>query len=138
VVISFSSEKPRQQLLDKKYVYTFRKNRRKAFIKAARHYWRMPLKNWGHKDWANEGRTKPRLCYVDIHEIGEFNPHEVDPITKYLTHPLKIYFQLSGFNSLSGWESVISDKAPPFGATEGWLYKVMLQTCSETADKVEK
>jgi len=117
VVISFSSEKPRQQLLDKKYVYTFRKNRRKAFIKAARHYWRMPLKNWGHKDWANEGRTKPKMCDVIIFEVGDL-----------VLKNLEKYVLGSGFEDLEEWGQEIARLNgwdEPRVHDKGWLYKVI-------------
>lgn len=117
MVISFSSEKPRQQLLEKGYVYTFRKNRRKKFIEAARHYWRIPLKNWGHIDWANEGRTKPKFADVIIFEVGEF-----------VLKNLKKYVHGSGFESLAEWGQEIARLNrwdEPRAHDKGWLYKVI-------------
>ncbi len=118
MVISFSSPKPRQQLLNKKYVYTFRKNRRKKFIEDARHYWRIPLKNWGHIDWANEGRTKPKIADVIIFEAGEFT---IKKLGKYVYG--------SGFEDLAEWGQEIArlngwDEVRVYD--KGWLYKVIL------------
>lgn len=118
MVISFSSEKARQQLLEKGYVYTFRKTRRKKFIKAARHYWRIPLKNWGHIDWANEGRTKPSFADVIIFEVGEFT---IKKLGKYVHG--------SGFEDLEEWGQEIArlnrwDEVRAYD--KGWLYKVIL------------
>ena len=125
MVISFSVKEARNQLLNKGVVYTFRWRRRAFFTKG---------KGDVEHTWANEGRTKPKLCYVDIHEIGEFDPDEVDKKTRIPNHPLWKYVEFSGFESLLDWESAISDKAPPFGVTEGWLYKVTLQNLGDSAE----
>ncbi len=108
MVISFSSEKPRGRLLQGQRVFTARTKRRKQFIKAP----------WGKglHEWANEGRTKPKICDITIWEIGYFT-----------AKALKHFVMLSGFDSLDEWIEEIKrlnnwkDVLP---TDEFWLYLV--------------
>ena len=84
MVISFSSEKPRARLLAGEKVFTARRHRRKQFIDQP----------WGRglRDWANEGRTKPKIADVFIWEYGEV-----------MAHDLKLWVPWSGFESMEEW-----------------------------------
>ncbi len=120
MVISFSSPKPRQQLLVKGYVFTFRKDRKKKFINADRffrYYKGMSLRTWGHLDWANEGRTKPKIADVIIFEVGGL-----------ALKNLKKYVKGSGFEDLAEWGQEIARLNgwdEPRVHDRGWLYKVI-------------
>ena len=70
MVISFSSEKARNYLLENKRIFTYRKNRRKQFIKLEEKIGYPPLK--GLWDWFNEGRCKPKIKDIIIFEVGKF------------------------------------------------------------------
>jgi len=109
MVISFSSPKPRARLLEGKRVFTARTKRRKQFID----------EKWGRGlwDWANEGRTKPKIADVLIFEY----PNQVE------AGDLHQWVEWSGFEDmkewveeikrLNGWKNVrVTDKF--------WLYIV--------------
>lgn len=85
LVISFTSEKPRARLLEGKRVFTARRRRRKQFIDNAfgRGLW----------DWANEGRTKPKIADVIIFEY----PQQVQ------AQDLQACLPWSGFEEMSEW-----------------------------------
>ena len=82
MVISFSLEKPRKQLLEKGYVYTVRKKRRKRT----------------GRTWWNKGRLQPKEGDVDVSEMGEVQRYD-----------LKGYVEGSGFNTMKEWCEAIAD-----------------------------
>lgn len=84
MVISFSSPKPRARLLEGKRVYTARAHRRKQFIDVP----------WGTalKDWANEGRTKPKIADVIIFEVGHVSAKQLPQWQSW-----------SGFDDMEEW-----------------------------------
>ena len=116
MVISFSEPRVRNFLLEKGTVYTFRKNRRKQFQKQPRED---QLRRKGIPDWANEGRTKPKIADVTIHEVGAFTVPELKP-----------YSDLSSFTSFGEWMEAIKRRFhyKDLRVTDrGWLYKVTLR-----------
>jgi len=113
MVISFSEPDVRDFLLKEGKVYTFRKNRRKQFIKQPRED---QLHRRGIPDWANEGRTHPKLADVTIYEVGSFTVPELRP-----------YSDQSGFNSYGGWVEAIKRQFRSKELDKGWLYKVTLR-----------
>jgi hypothetical protein len=98
MVIIFSSEKARKQLLEKGIVATFRAHRK---LKTGR-------------DWATDKREGKKLADVIILEVGRFDPRD-----------LKNYVYNSGFDSLDEWLLEIiklnKGRIPIFG----WLYLVI-------------
>ena len=100
MVISFSLDKPRAQLVNKGIVYTVRKKRRKQT----------------GRTWWNKGRTLHKEGDVDISECGEVQPHD-----------LRGYAYASGFNTTQEWYDAIvavnkwSELKPD---TKLWLYAV--------------
>ena len=115
MVISFSSEKARNHLLDKGYVYTFRLNNRTML----------------GKDWANTGRGTKKFTDVTVIEIGSKSVDELWPWAKE-----------SGFVSMKGWVNEMTVLNWRLGGTKityethGWLYKVTLRNSptEETKD----
>ena len=108
MVISFSSEKPRRQLLEKGRVFTARVHRRKQFIDQP----------WGRglPDWANEGRTKPKIADVIIFEYGEVQATD-----------LHNWQPWSGFENMGEWVEEIKrlNRWKDVTATDKfWLYMV--------------
>jgi hypothetical protein len=97
LVILFPNLKARHQLIDKGYVYTYRKNKRKKI----------------GKDWACEGCGKPKLCDVYVHHLGGIN-------TMGDIYP---YIKGSGFRNIHEWLDAIAqlNKKPLF---PGHLYAV--------------
>lgn len=113
MVITFTSEKAWAHLRDKGFVYTYRKNRRKAFEKLER-TGRVLV---GVIDWTSRGRGKPKISDVTIHEVGEMTPSG-----------LVIYVEWSGFGSWQKWFDEIQ-RLNNFNYSitqKGWLYKVTL------------
>ncbi len=104
MVISFSNDKARAQLLQQGMVHTFRLNRRKKT----------------GKDWTNKGRTMSKMADVYIEEEGQ-----------YMIGALRKYVPTSGFGSLAAWHKAIQDenryRGPIPRTTRGWLYKVTLR-----------
>lgn len=116
MVISFSEPEPRNFLLEKGTVYTFRENRRKQFLKQS---CEDQLRRKGITDWANEGRNKPKIADLVIYEVGEFKATELRP-----------YSDMSGFVSFTGWIEAIKrcfHYNELDSTNKGWLYKVELQ-----------
>lgn len=116
MVISFSEPEARKFLLEKDTVYTFRKNRRKQFLKQPRED---QLRRRGITDWANEGRNKPKIAEVVIYEVGAFKVLELRP-----------YSDMSGFASFVGWVEAIKrcfHYKDMHSNNDGWLYKVELR-----------
>lgn len=108
MVISFSSEKPRRQLLEKGRVFTARVHRRKQFIDQP----------WGRglHDWANEGRCKPKIADVLIFEAGQFQAKD-----------LHNWQFMSGFEDMGEWVEEIKrlNRWKEVRATDKfWLYMV--------------
>lgn len=98
MVINFSSPQARAQLLEKGIVYTFRKIRRKQL----------------GNTWANEGRTKPKICDVFIEEMGLLKASRLEP-----------YVEMSGFESLGKWYGEIVRLNKGWNIDQkGWLYRV--------------
>ncbi len=97
MVMIFSSTLPRWQLMNKGVVYTFRTHKCKKL----------------GKDWANDGRCKPKLCDI----TKEF--------VKEITHArqLEPYVEQSGFLRLNAWISEIRRLNPKLKQIEGYLYK---------------
>lgn len=118
MVISFSSEKARKYLLENGRVYTFRKNRRKNFIKLEEKMGKIKFDavRPGMIDWTNEGRTMPKFSDVLIHEVGHFDVDGIEPYVKW-----------SGFSSLNEWQHEIRG-LNKYLEPEGWLYMVDLYT----------
>jgi len=108
MVISFSSEKPRKYLLEKGRVFTFRKKRRKQFIKLEEKRGKIYVQavRPALRDWFNEGRTKPKIKDILIWEVGTFKPEELGP-----------WVPFSGFLTLGEWHKELID-------LNGWLYMV--------------
>lgn len=105
MVISFSNDKARAQLMQEGVVHTLRLKRRKK----------------RGKNWANSGRTTTKIADVYIKEVGHFkiaNLHE--------------YVPTSGFANLREWWHAIQGenwhelKSGNTQNTRGWLYKVTL------------
>jgi len=126
MVISFSSEKPRRQLLEKGRVFTARVHRRKQFIDQP----------WGRgiNDWANEGRTKPKIVDVVIFEVGRVQANELH------------YWQfMSGFEDMDEWVEEIKrlNKWKDVRTTDKfWLYMVcerghLFKPWSERGESIE-
>lgn len=101
MVMSFSSEKARKQLLEYGVVCTFRKNRRKRV----------------GKDWANEKRGEKAFADIYVEEIGEVNPF----------HDLTPYIEKSGFKSIDEWLREIKRLNDGRVLARGWLYKVTME-----------
>lgn len=114
MVISLIEPEVRAFLLETGTVYTFRKLRRKKFLEQPRED---QLRRKGIPDWANKGRTQPKLADVMIYEIGAFSVPELRP-----------YSDMSGFGTFGGWEEAIKRQFNQKDLTEkGWLYKVTLR-----------
>jgi len=116
MVIIFSNEKARNQLLNEGVVYTFRKNRRKQFEKMPEHRQRQ---GFAVTDWATDKRMGKKITNVIINEYG---PHRLEEPGPYSLDDLAPYTQWSGFNSLEEWKEAILEFSP--GLENGWLYKV--------------
>ena len=116
MVISFQSDKARKHLLEHGRVYTFRKTRRKQFIKLEKERGRVWFEATrpGIIDWANEGRTKPKFSDVLIHEVGKLGVDDLLP-----------YVQWSGFSDLNDWHHEIRG-LNKYLEPDGWLYMVDL------------
>ena len=114
MVISFSSEKARNYLLETGSIYTLRMNRRTML----------------GKDWMNEGRTKTKIADVYITEIGHFKLKDLEP-----------YAEESGFGSLRSWINEIVMLNWNRGRFElgdgsmGWLYLVTLREMGATVEE---
>jgi len=115
MVIIFSNEKARSQLLNEGHVYTIRKNRRKQFIKMPEDKQRM---GYGVIDWATDHRGGKKICDVIVHEYGPYG-EEPGP---YDTNTLQDYVFHSGFSSLEEWIGAIHGYSP--NLTHGWMYSV--------------
>lgn len=106
MVIIFSSEKARNHLLEKGFVYTFRMKRRTML----------------GKDWMTDRRTGKKIKDVYITEVGH-----------YEIKNLQSFADQSGFNTLKSWmgEIVILNwqrKRYELGyGSMGWLYLVQLR-----------
>jgi len=107
MVISFSVEEARNQLLEKGVVYTYRWHRRAFFRKD---------KGEIEDTWANSGRGTKKIADVKIAEIGQMD---------YGPEKLEQYLDKSGFNKLWEWQGRIMNMGIP-GLENGWLYKVTL------------
>ncbi len=114
MVIGFSVKEAREQLLNKGVVYTFRWKRRAFFAKE---------KGTVEHTWANKGRGKPSIGYVEIEEVMEtdVNLDDLDP-----------YYPQSGFDSSMDWQGKIMLMLPYLGCDDGWIYKVTLQSSSRS------
>jgi len=124
MVIIFSNEKARNQLLNEGFVYTFRKNRRKQFEKMLKHRQRQGI---AVTDWATDKRLGKKIANVIINEYG---PHRLEEPGPYSLDDLAPYTQWSGFNSLEEWKEAILEFSP--GLEKGWLYKVTVYPKTET------
>ena len=120
MVISFSSEKARNYLLDKGRIFTFRKGRRKQFIKLEEKHGKSYVEGArpALRDWFNEGRTKPKIKDILIWEVGTFKPSE-----------LGSWVPWSSFSSLEEWhkELIELNDWAGYGHMDifgGWLYMV--------------
>jgi len=120
MVISFSSEKARNYLLEKGRIFTFRKNRRKQFIKLEEKRGKAYVEaiKPALRDWFNEGRTKPKIKDIFIWEVGKFKPEELKPWVPW-----------SSFSTLGEWHKELIDLNDWDGYWEmeingGWLYMV--------------
>ena len=110
IVISFSVKEARDQLLNIGTVYTYRW-RRRSFFKNE--------KGEVESTWASEGRGKPKIADVDIHEIGQF---DIDDATDR-------YWKNSGFGSSTKWfMAAIEKMPPPIDPQDGWLFKVTVKS----------
>ena len=102
MVISFSVEEARDQLMNNGTVYTFRWNMRKRT----------------GKNWANEKRGGKKIADVFIDE-----PRLIETISD-----LDLYVGESGFKTRKEWLDVImSMKLPKYGFL-GYLYKVTIDS----------
>lgn len=115
MVISFSIFEPREQLLNKGIVYTYRWTRRAFFRKE---------KGEKESTWANVKRGRKRMADVWIEEVGMMMYSELEP-----------YVSQSGFKNLEKWSREILEMANPHGELDGYLYKVTLQDPNQTEDK---
>jgi len=113
IVISFSEPEVRDLLTETGAVYTFRKHRRKQFLKQPRED---QLRRRGIPDWATTARTRPKLADVTIYEVGAFKVPELRP-----------YSDMSGFASYGGWVEAIKRQFRSKKLDKGWLYKVTLR-----------
>jgi len=115
MVIIFSNEKARNQLLNEGFVYTIRKNRRKQFIKMPEDKQRM---GYGVIDWATDRRGGKKICDVIIYEYDPVfrapGPYDINTLQDYVSH--------SGFGSLEEWIEAIHVYSP--GLAKGWMYSV--------------
>jgi hypothetical protein len=98
MVIIFSSEKPRSQLLEHNLVATLRKKQHKV-----------------GKDWATSGRGKPKLVDVAI----SFERHVIN------SRDLEPYVKDSGFASLKEWVTEYFHLNPKLMDVTGYLYIVV-------------
>jgi hypothetical protein len=105
MVISFSVEEARNQLLNEGVVYTYRWKRRAFFFHG---------KGDIEDTWANAGRLKPKICDVLITEVGQIEPTEKN---------LAQYFEKSGFWNVASWCLEIVELGLR-AKKVGWLYKV--------------
>ncbi len=98
MVMSFSNDKVRKQLLEKGLVYTFRIKKRHT----------------EGKDWANDGRCKPKICDItvkfvkDVSSINDLIPYAGD----------------SGFLHAWDWVCAIFKLNPKLKRIRGFLYEV--------------
>lgn len=99
MVMQFSDEKVRRHLMEKGFVYTFRIRKRKRV----------------GKNWASEGRGKPK--FADIY-ITFVKP-------AVLLSDLNPYVENSGFNSIGEWIGAVTRVNPVF-SDKGYLYLVTL------------
>lgn len=107
MVMQFSDVKVRQYLMDKGFVYTFRIRKRKQV----------------GKNWASEGRCKPKFADIYITLVKPVN---------VLLDDLKPYVEESGFSSLGEWVDAITKVNTVF-SSKGYLYLVtLLNTPFET------
>jgi hypothetical protein len=96
VMISISKE-AREYLLKKGHVYTFRTKRRKE-----------------GKDWAADGRGRPKICNVQVEFVKEVNG--VNDLTEFVDG--------SGFSHLWHWVAEIKRLNPKINSIKGYLYLV--------------
>jgi len=104
MVISFSVEEARDQLMNTGTVYTFRWKKRKRT----------------GKNWANEKRGGKKIADVFIDE-----PRLIETVSD-----LTLYVSQSGFNNVKAWLDVIMRMNVPddmYGFI-GYLYKVTLNS----------
>ena len=120
MVIIFSNEKARTHLLEKGFVYTFRKNRKSAFEKMNVH---KQIVGTGIIDWATDKRGGKKI--VDV-AINEFGPHYLHQPGPYDIDDLEPFVKRSGFDSLREWADAILQFSPEMLYTKGWLYKVTI------------
>jgi len=120
MVISFSSKQVRNYLLENGRVFTFRKNRRKQFIKLEEKRGKAYLEGArpALRDWFNEGRTKPKIRDILIWEVGTFKPSELGPWVLW-----------SSFSTLGEWHKELIDlngfdEYYEMDMNGGWLYMV--------------
>ncbi len=90
MVIIFSSPKPRERLLEGKRVYTARKRRRLQFVN-----YKGSTLGRGIFDWANDGRTRPKIADVIIFECESGQQIEAQH--------LHIWAAWSGFKNIEEW-----------------------------------
>jgi len=103
MVISFSNDQARAQLMQEGMVHTFRIYRR--------------ARTQG-KNWANSGRTTTKIADVYIKEVGY-----------YAVSTLRTFVATSGFGSLGLWWRAIQEEnwsklKKDDMTARGWLYKV--------------
>ncbi|KKM63019.1 hypothetical protein LCGC14_1515730 [marine sediment metagenome] len=109
MVIIFASPKPRARLLKGLIVYTARKRRRLQFVNHPHPANGSPL-----LDWANDGRTRPKIADVIIHEIGLID-----------TFTLELFRPESGFKDMKEWRSELKLLNPELQTTNKfWVYRV--------------
>ena len=120
MVISFSNETVRNYLLEMGRVFTYRKNRRKQFIKIEDERGKAYVEGVrpALRDWFNEGRLKKKIKDIYIWEVGKFRPSELGP-----------WVPFSGFSSLEEWHKAIIELNDwdGYGLMDlngGWLYMV--------------
>ncbi len=133
MVISFSSEQVRTYLIENGRVFTFRKKRRKQFIKLEEKRGKAYVQGAkpALRDWFNKGRTMPKISDILIWEVGTFKPKELGPWVPW-----------SGFASLEDWQGEIIklndgkgyDLMDLYG---GWLYMVDTEII-KTLDRKER
>ncbi|WP_306061343.1 hypothetical protein [Natronococcus wangiae] len=96
--IIFANQIARNQLIEHGEVVTFRKSQRTT-----------------GDTWWRESRLGPKQGDVLVEEIGRVDPREVADLDQYLG--------LSGFESVSAWQTAMKDLNGSLPA-QGYLYKV--------------
>jgi hypothetical protein len=96
--IQFSHRNARRQLINKGYVYTYRKNGREKT----------------GKDWAGAEHGNSKICEVHVHRIGIITSiGELFP-----------YIEESGFSNFPEWEAAIQQLNKGAPLFPGYLYAV--------------